>query len=375
MLHLSIDVNEGAGVIPCPRCGQALLLGYEKMGRLLVLYDGPVSRSRGPALLVCPEVDCSHQEPVRLVKDTLDAVAFSPFCASHIFMARSEYHDRSIAEMDAQIKRYKRQYRETQNPKLPSLIRFWRQRFDNTLSTVTHYVHEAHRKRDKIHLVGPNLDEVGYIKAIQANGVFLQRSESEEEVFCEAGQLHSAWPYFSALELDDDEDEVKSAPGSAKSYGDIRMTQEPSCFAVIDGTTFELERNSFYGMVRLHTRNAALARTYGFVESAPGHWLGEWPAALVQRAYRRIRLCHVGGYRMHISSATNNPDVFQVETHRHDVAMALGMSQKGGYLWVTRRGVVRTYYRFYHTDEVDRLEELQIPYKLQMPRARAHRKR
>lgn len=375
MLHLSIDCNEGAGVIPCPRCGQALLLGYEKMGRLLVLYDGPVSRSRGPALLVCPELDCSHQESVLLVKDNLDAVAFNPFYASNIFMARAEYRERSIAEMHALIKRYKREYQQTKNAKLPSLIRFWRKRFEITYSTVKHSVHEAHRQKGKIHLVGPNLDEIGYIKSINAQGVLLQRSESAEEVFCEAGQLHSAWLYlnFDLDEEEDDDDEGEAAQGISHSYGDVRTVNQPSCFAVIDGHTFEIERRSFYGWVRLHTTDAALAKTYGFVESMPGQFVGEWPAALVQRAYRQIRLCRIGGYRMR-TSATNNPEVVQVETNNYNVAKALGIPGSR-FLWCGRRGAVRHYLRFYHLSEVDQVEELQIPYKLRFPRKWAHRKR
>lgn len=374
MLHLSIDVNEGAGIIPCPRCGQALLLGFEKMGRLIVLYDGPVKRSRGPALLVCPEVDCSHQEPVHLVKDNLDAIAFNPFCASHIFMARQEYRDRSLAEMGELIRQLKRQYKETQNPKLPSLVRFWRERFEYTRSSVSHSVHEAHRKKGKIHLIGPNLDETGYIKAIQENGVYLQRVQTNEEVFCEAGQLHSAWLCAMVLDLEELDEEEETGPGCARNYGNPRIIYEPSCFAVVEGHTFELERTSFYGWVRLRTKDAALARSYGFVESTPGYWVGEWPSALVQRAYRRIRLCRVGGYRMRISSATSNPEVFQVETHHYNVAAALGMP-KSGYLCSSRRGAVRSHYRFFHHSEVDRIEEIQVPYKLSLPRARAHRKR
>lgn len=372
MLHLSIDVNEGAGIIPCPCCGQALLLGYEKMGRLLVLYDGPVKRSRGPALLVCPEVDCSHQEPVQLVKDSLDAVAFNPFHASYIFMARLDYRNRSIAEMNDLITQYKQQYGQTQNRKLPSLIRFWRQRFEYTCSSVTHSVHEAHRKKGQIHLIGPNVDETGYIKAIQADGVYLQRVQTNEEIFCEAGQLHSAW--LCTVLLDPDEPEEMVMPGSAKYYGDLRVIHEPSCFALVDGHTFELERTSFYGWARLTTKDATLARAYGFVESTPGHWVGEWPSALIQRAYRRIRLCHVSGHRMRISSATTNPEVFQVETDRYDVAAALGMP-KSGYLRLTKRGAMQAHHRFYHQSEVDRIEELQVPYKLPLPRAWVHRKR
>lgn len=374
MLQLSIDVNEGAGVIPCPRCGQALLLGYDKMGKLIVLYDGPVKRSRGPALLVCPEVDCSHQEPVQLVKDNLDAVAFNPFYASHIFMARQDYRNRSIAEMDELIKGYKRQYKQTENPKLPSLIRFWRQRFEYTCSSVTHSVHEAHRKKGKIHLVGPNLDETGYIKAIQENGVYLQRVQTNEEIFCEAGQLHSAWLYTMVIARDEDEADGP-VQGTAKSYGDLKTVHEPSCFAVIDGHTFEVERTSFYGWVRLTTRDAALAQAYGLVEVQSDQWVGEWPSALVQRAYRRIRLCHVGGYRMRISSATTNPEVFQVETTRLHIAEALRMPKSARRNWLTMRGVYRVNHRFFHRDEVDRIEELQVPYKLQLPRERAHRKR
>lgn len=373
MLHLSIDVNEGAGIIPCPRCGRVLLLGYQKMGRLLVLYDGPVRRSRGPALLVCPELDCPHEEPVRLVKDNLDAVAFNPFYASNVFMARCEYRERSIAEMYSLIKRYKREYQETKNPKLPSLIRFWRQRFEYTYSSVKHSVHEAHRKKGKIHLVGPNLDEIGYVKSIDSKGVLLQRSESEEEIFCEAGQLHSAWLYFTAFDLAELED-PKSAPGSAHNYGNVRTVHEACCFAVVDGNTFEIERRSFYGWVRLRTKDATLAQAYGFIEIDPGRYVGEWPAALVQRAYRRIRLCHVGGRRLRISAATNNPEVFQVETHHYNVAQALGIPWND-FICGSRRGTFRCFNRFYRTSEVDRIEELQVPYKLRLPREWAHRKR
>jgi hypothetical protein len=371
LLQLSIDCNEGASIIPCPRCGQVLLLGFAKMGRLIVSYDGTAKRLRGPALLVCPDADCSHQEPIQLVKDSLDAIAFDSHGASHIFKSRQAYWHRSIAEMDELIKQYQQAYRQTKNPKLPCLIRLWRQQFDYTCSTVTHSVHQAHRKKEQIHLVGPNLDEKGYIKAIREDGVLLQRSQTKEEIFCEAGQLRSAYVYRAVVGWTDEEQQM---PGGAKSYGDLRTIHSPSCFAVLEGHTFVLERATFYGRVRLATTDPALAKAYGFVESDPGHWVGEMPAPLVQRAYRRIQLCYVNGYRMRISAETTNPEVFQVETNRHHIAEALGMP-RSSMLVFTRRGNRRTRHRFFHRNEIDRIEELQVPYKLSMPRERTHRKR
>lgn len=372
MLHLSIDVNEGVSIIPCPRCGRPLLLGYAKMGRLLVLYDGGVRRSRGPALLVCPELTCSHQEPVELVRDSLDAVAFNPFGAYWHFQAQQDSYHRSIAEMDRMMKQYAEQYSETHNPKLPSLIRFWRKRFEYTCSSVTHTVHEAQRKREAVHLVGPNLDETGYVKSIRSDGVVLRRTKTDEEIFCEAGELHSAWMTNPKLALSLKEED--DGPGSRHWYGDIQTINEGHCFAVVDGHTFQIEHALYYGMVRLHTKDAALAKAYGFIESVNDLWVGEWPAALIQRAYRRIRLCYVHGFRLRIASATTDPDVFQVATSRLHIAEALGM-KRPKLIFCTRRGLSRDRFRFFHRREIDRIEELQVPYKLYLPRDRVRRKR
>jgi hypothetical protein len=367
MLQLSIDYNDGTGFIPCPTCGQPLVLAYEKLGRLLVGYDNHIVYRRGPALLVCPVVDCPHQERIRIVNDSLDAIAFNPAWAAWYYDARERERKRSISEMRQMVNQYRELFEQTGNRKLPSLVRYWQQRFDRTLSWLRSSVQQAHEKQEEIHLTGPDLDEQGYIKEIKKDGLLLKRTETNEEVYLRAGQLHSAAVVMHDPGLFDEE--VRD-----NRYAGIKTVSSPSYFVVIDGHTFAMEHSMFYGMVRLNTKDREVAHKYGFIEVRPGHFVGEITAAVVQRAYRRIRLCHVKGCRVAVKSDTTDPEVFQVHTKNQRVADALNMPDTK-MLLLTRRGPQKWRNRFFHRSEVERMEEIIVPVKLKMPRDRLRKRR
>lgn len=360
MLRLYLDAAEGAAAIGCPACGRPLLLGAERMGRLLVGYRGGFSVRPGRrALLVCPGYECKHQEEVEIAGAPADAVPFSALHAAGRFMLEERFHELTLDEMKQELDRLVTLFRQAGSPKLVSAIRYWKERYQFAYWHVLDYLEQSHREGREVVCDGKARSERGTVVALLHDGVLLERSGSGDTILLRAGDLHSV----AFCMQRGPEQRFDFGNRSAVAPGN-RPIHTPDRFVVITGQELALDAVTRHGKCRVHTRDREAAGALGLRMAHGDMYAGEFPTLFVDRCFLRVRYCQVQGRRLHLQSETRDPDVLQLGTRDLETARALDMHRS--LTWIGQRNALR-WWRFFHRSEIEKVEEVRVPLRLPSP--------
>lgn len=353
MLRLFLDSNNGACMLLCPTCRRPLLLGAERMGRLLVGYRGPFRIRPGRrALLVCPTYTCDYQEEVEIARSSADAVIYSPSGAASRFQVDVRDWERTVDELKQEIDRLAEQYERGGHPKLLSAIRFWVEKYRFAYWHVADYLKESYREGREVVCTGKDRSERGKVVALLDDGVLLERAFTGETIFLRAGELQMVafimdWTRNFRFDFGE---------RSGVHTGNHPM-HSPTRFAVVSGHTLAVESINRRGICHVKSPDPKVAEVLGLIPSR-GTYVGELPIALLDRLFRRVRYCHVQGHRLYFMSITKDPEILQLGTHDLDTARELKMFRQMTY--VGQRHALR-WWRYFRRDEISAEEEIQVP--------------
>lgn len=354
LLRLCLDANEGRGVLPCPACGRPLLLAVNRMGRLLIAWDyfWPL-RPGAQAMLICSELECAYTEPVEITRIPADAMVFNPFRAASLWSSQEHTRGRTLRELAAEIERLQLLRRNRPNPKLPSLIHFWRNRYRFLQDFLASTLSQGYDSGEEICCETSTGTERGRVMALMEEGVLLERRNTGELVYLPAGDLHSAWMsggYRTPLRLD------FAVPDSRPSG--LHAVQTVRRYVVIGGHALSYGGVTRFGICPVYTNDPKAAKELGLMPNGDQSFMGEFPAVLIERTYLLLRYCYVQGYRLYLEAETNDADWLRLETRDLAAARALHMTRDG--LWLFGRRRALRWWRDFRRDEIERVEERQI---------------
>lgn len=360
MLRLYLDAHDGASLIRCPQCGSPMLLGVRRMGLWLVGYRrGFRVRPGHPAMLVCPAYECPYTEDVVIASTPDDAVIYSAVNAGWKFDLAEQSHQRTLDEMHQIVHRLRRLYSQGGHPKLPSAVRFWRERLGFMHWHIKEYLQRSFKEGCHVYCEGKDWHERGNVKVLMEHGVVLERSDTGETVFIRAGDLRGV-AYTGLWEHRRSHVDFS---GERPQHLASHPVFTPLHYVVIDGYPLVLDGVTAYGLCRVRSDDARVMEALQLWNPRDefAYAYGEFPLALAERCYRVIRYCHVRGYRLHLRSFTKNRDVVQLETRDLETARALLMDRS--LLFVGERNALR-WDGFFHRDEITAQEEIQVPLSL-----------
>lgn len=308
-------------------------------------------------MLICPDMECDHREDVEIVASPADAVIFSSSSAGWNWKIHEQWNRLTLSEILIRMNEIAELYRETGNPKLPSFYRFWRWEYRMTYWRIIHPLRKAVGKKDRMVLSGRNLNVQGRIKELLKHSVVVEQSNGAGTKMVSLGDLRNvahAWEGPKRpLRFD-------FATGSEWS-GDFHVIQPSTRFVIVTGQRLILNDVTMHGLCRVQTDDEAVAGGLGMTRF-PDSYKGEVPAALVERSFRAIRFGYVQGYRLLVRSVTTNPDIFVLATRNMEAARAFKM-HRDEWIWCGEREQLR-WWRYFHRDEIERMEEKQIPLAL-----------
>lgn len=371
VLRLYLDAHHGLSGIPCPACGQALLPAVQRMGTLLVAYDGQFrARPGSRAMLVCPSYHCDHQEPILIARTSADAVPYSAIRASERWKHQADFWAQSPKGLRDEIRRLEALFRETGRPKLRSAIRCFEWHYQSVLAELTEQVEAACEDEMEVIWTTDDAEEKGRVLALMHDGVLFERSGSGQTLVL---------PLSDLLDITyiDDEAFFTAEPvkvrfdfgGRPGMPADVHQVYGPRRFVVVDGHALILDFITRYQVVRVKTTDEAAAKALGLWKTHGESFVGEFPVGLVERSFRLVQHCHVQGHRLHFESDTNHPDIVCLSTRRLEVAQALHLSRRRR-SFASQKGL--HWSGFFYRHEITRWEELQAT--TGRPRYRRRRK-
>lgn len=342
-------------MILCPVCRRPLLLAADYRGRWVVSYRTLALRSGRAAMLVCPDMGCDYVEPVRIAAAPDDAVVYSSAQAAFLWSRHEDAYEQTLGQLHERLTDLAAIYEKTGNPKVPSAVRYWRDRYRMTYANVTQPLKRAYKERAEVCLEGTGGRQYGRVTALLKHGVHLEQSDGSGRVTVQLADLShvfSVWRLFDKRQRFDFSDPAERRP-------DTRPVSRPTTCVIIDGCRLGLQSVTRRGICRVETADPETARDLGLVQIFPPWYYGELPAGLVERCFRTIRFAYVKGYRMRVRSATNDPEVVQLETREMEAARALKMAQNW-LIWNGERHQLK-WCKLFHRDEIEYWEEKQLP--------------
>jgi len=368
VVKLYLDVNEGASLVPCPRCHSPLLLGFERRGRLFVGYGRGVYLQPGlPALLVCCNYECDHQEPVQIAATPADAVVFSAMHAAGLYKLHVRSWDTTLDELGEQIRDLQDLHRRTGREKLLCAIKALKEEFDYVRHSIRSTLAEASQNGRPVSLMGgAALNLAGRVITTTMRGALLECDDGETRLV-DAGELCSvAWAY----EPPEEPSRFDFGYGSRLPRGAWAIHTPRHCVEIA-GHTFNLDNTTNYGICAVHTNDPEVAAELNLWCIYRDRYVGEFPAALVERHFLRLQYCWVQGHRLRLEAYSRVPDLVLLETHDMATAQALQMHRETMYCIGARQRL--SWWRHFTWREIDRVEEIRVP--LPLPRARHRRAR
>jgi len=365
LLRLYLDQNEGVASIRCPHCTLPLLPAAERMGHMVVAYGGGfVARAGAQVLLVCPSYECDYQEPVEIARKPQDAVVFSTCQAASRWQMRERVYERSIGEIRQEIERLIRLHDETGNPKLPAAIKVWSEQLGFSQYLARDYTERSYRDDCEIWCQTTTENMRGKVKALMHDGVLFERASDGKTVLIQLADIYhvtlAGLCTWSKQRFDFRDDPDNPKPGNVPQFMQRR-------FIVYGGQTLCFDGVTKHGICRAHTKDPAVARTLGLPLDENSAYHGEFPVVLVERYYHLVRYCWVKGHRLHMTSLTRDPDVFQLATRSMEAARELRMRRN--WTWCGQREALR-WHRFFDRQEIENEVDVEITLRLRTPRRR-----
>lgn len=326
-------------------------------------------QSGRPALLVCADYECDHEEPVAIVHAPQDAVILAPVRSDWVLKDEHPYEVETPDAIDALLARLRALHARTGARKLPSAIRHWSIERSYKADMIAEAVARSAREGVEIACRGPGCEHVGRVVADFA-GSFLLEQDGGATVMLKKGELSLAGITLRRSRF-------KQAGG--RDFGDGRWPgwgckQQAlhSHFVAIDGHELNCEQVSELGVCYVFTYAPAAARALGFYSPYSRRWYsGAFPVELVQRHYRKRWFYHALGERMELSAPTTDPEVLVLKTTSPEAARRFGLLGEPQYLGVAGRQ--RYWYGYFRLGELSapevQVEELPLP-QPQRPRTR-----
>ena len=342
-------------MILCPECRRPLLLAADYRGRWVVSYRALALRRGRMAMLVCPDMACDYVEPVRIAAAPDDAVVYSSSQAAYLWSRQERAHEQTLGQLHERLTGLAALYEEPGNPKAPSAVRYWRDQYRMTYANVVQPLKRAYKEGTEVLLEGAGGRQRGRVTALLKHGVHLERSDGSGRITVRLSDLYrvyAIWTLFDKRPRFDFSDPAERRP-------ETHTVQRPTTFVMIDGYRLGLLSVTRRGVCRVETADPETARDLGLVQISPPWYYGELPAGLVERCFWTIRFAYVKGYRMRLRSATNDPDVVQLETREMEAARTLKMAQHWLF-WNGERHQLK-WWKFFHRNEIDYWEEKQFP--------------
>lgn len=370
LLRLYLDYNDGAGHIPCPVCGRPLVLAAERAGRWTVGYGGGFHiRPDHTVMLVCPSFDCDYRETVEITKAADDAVVYSPAHAAGVWRSEMGAWEKPLDEIGEEIVRLTKLHKQTRNLKLPSAIRFWREEYSFVCWLVKEYLEKSLAEGTEIVCEGRGRRERGYVRGILHDGVLFERSKTGETILLRAGDLRMVAICGQWSNKPDpldfrDPDEV---------LPDCHPIYTPTEFVQVAGHTLALNHVTRHNICRVQSEDPAVARFFGLRPTFKDRFSGEVPLGLVEQCFRLDRHCWVQGYRLHLRAVTTDEAIWQLETQDMDTARALRMHHS--YLLSLTEKESPSWVRYFHQQEIQRVEETRTPMEPPRPKPRTRSRR
>ena len=320
-------------------------------------------------MLVCPGLDCEYVEQVQIADRPDDAVIFSSSSAAWRWSLLESAHQLTLGEIEERLWHLRRLYAQTASPKLPSQYRYWRERGRFQYWNNWHDLNRHMKENDEADLEGKDFRFKGRVlEFLDDRTVLIARSDNGETVVVRIDDLHNVygvwnWPRSLRFNFGDGSDALKE--GNHVIHTSTR-------FAVVMGHRVGLDSVTRHGICRVRTSDPETARSLNLRLSFPNTFSGELPVALVERAFKAVTHCYVGGYRLNFLSITNDPEIVQVGTRNMEAAQALKM-RRDGIHWIGQRQQLR-WWRFINLSMIERFEEKQIPINIwELVRAAEHR--
>jgi|GEM_PF-2815947 len=358
-MKLYLDEIGGRSIIPCPQCDRRLVLGVEKMGRLLVGYQRYIRTRPGMrVLLLCPSPECDYQEEATIAQAPDDAIAFDPWGASYYYETELAIDNRTLDNIFREVQRLKASHRRVPNPKLPALIKYLDEQYRTQRDSCVDQLQVARDGQRGVVCCTEKETIKGRLVELLSHGLLVERDEDAGTVFIRVGDLKEVYLRNPKLET--------PAPSEVDKTGrwpGVHLQARPSHFAIVQGCRVEVTSFSPYHFCRVQTSSEVSALALGIWNPHLSQHSGEIPLALVSRAYRVVECARIGPYGLRVSAGTSDPDVFQLTTRNAMVARALGM-RRSRHLTLRRRRRRPTWYRLFHRSELDELREIQIPLDL-----------
>ncbi len=358
-MRLFLDEREGAGAIPCPDCGKPLLLAAERRGRWVVGFQYLHLRPGRQAMLVCSDIGCDYREEVQIVDTPDDAVIFSSSNAASFWSWTERSHKLTIGDLHTKLDQLVTLYERTENPKIPSAIRFWRDRYRFTYGSIKHHIKRCMEDGTEVYLTGKGLIETGTVKALLETAVELEKSDGGGTTLIRLADLHNAACYsrrlFSERVRFDFGDQSDITLGN-------HTIHTPDRFAIVYGLKVAIDSVTSHGLCRVRTDDPQVAKALLLHPTFEHFYTGEVPAAFVERCYKLVRHAYVQGYRLSFISLTRDPNVVQLRTRDMEAARALKMRQERMF-WMGQKKRLR-WLRFFRLSEIDRFEDKHIPFDI-----------
>ncbi|MFZ5815851.1 MAG: hypothetical protein ACOY93_11180, partial [Bacillota bacterium] len=294
-MRLFLSHRDGLSLILCPRCRKPLLLAQERRGYWRVGYlTGFRLRPGRQAMLVCPDMDCDHVEPVEIAASAADAVPYLPYGAAHAYDWEQIGRSFTLAEIQGIINDLRRRWKEG-NRKAPSAIRYWRHRLRTEYASIIADLRSSYEQGEEIACTGLDWELRGRVSVLFRMGFFLTLSQTGDTVFISTPTLVHVTRH---LWLPFQEEEQRFDFGG-KPEG--RLTHPHNLqhrFAVIAGHTVQLHSISRMGICYVTTEDPEVARELGLWSFSGGRHAGEFPVGVLEQLYLLVYYAHVGGFRL-----------------------------------------------------------------------------
>lgn len=355
MLRLYLTPTDGIWRIPCPTCGQPLLLGQERRGYWRIGYRQGFSIRPGKrALLVCPDLDCGHVEEAEVAATPADAVVYNPWHAAMAFQTAWHHYDMALSEVWDRLKNLADRYKQTTDPRIPSAIRFWKEEYSLSYWSLYHPLQRSLEQQNEVVCIGKDSREQGRVLLLMKQGLLLERQSGEAIYLSLDTLVHiyaaSTWKALTetGLRFDFGSGSTSGCPAHPRDL--------PTRYAVVGGYSLQLNSVSPSGICEVSTRDPKAARALDLWNGGGEWYSGEFPAAVVERIYRVVRYAHVAGHRV-LVTGQNDFGWVRVQTHRLEAAQALRMNRS------TRCGLRRRRLRWWKDIPLDEitLEVIEIP--------------